>query len=62
MCFKHGGFALKEYMEKKGSKILKVKDEKEFYSLIEERLEEQGFAVFETSPLISRESEYVRFF
>lgn len=62
MCFKHGGFALKEYMEKKGSKILKVRDEKEFYSLIEERLEEQGFEVLETSPPISREIEYVRFF
>lgn len=53
---------MKEYMEKKGSKILNVKDEKEFYSLIEERLEEQGFEVFETSPQISREIEYVRFF
>jgi len=41
---------LKEQMEKKGSRILKVKDEKEFYALIEERLEEQGFQVFKTSP------------
>lgn len=62
MCFKHGGFALKIQMEEKGSKILMVKDEKEFYSLIEERLEKQGYEVFETTPLLSRESHYVRFF
>jgi len=49
-------------METKGSKILMVKDEKEFYSLIEERMEEQGFEVFETFPPLSRESDYIRFF
>jgi hypothetical protein len=62
MCLKHGGFALKEQMETKGLKILMIKDEKEFYSLIEERMEEQGFEVFETFPLISRESDTIRFF
>jgi CheY-like chemotaxis protein len=62
MCFEHGGFALKEQKESKGSKILWVKDEKEFYSLIEERLEDQGFEVFETSPPVSRESNLNRFF
>jgi hypothetical protein len=61
MCFKHGGFALKEQMETKGSKILMVKDEKEFYCLIEERMEEQGFEVFETFPLLSRGSDTIRF-
>jgi DNA-binding response OmpR family regulator len=49
-------------MEEKGSKILMVKDEKEFYSLIEERLEKQGYEVFETTPPLSRENHYVRFF
>jgi DNA-binding response OmpR family regulator len=52
---------LKEQLETKGSKILWVKDEKEFYSLIEELMEEQGFEVFETSPPLSRDCEYVRF-
>jgi hypothetical protein len=61
MCYKHGGFALKEKKEGKGSKILWIKDEKEFYSLIEERMENLGFEVFETQPLIQKESESVRF-
>jgi len=53
---------LKEQLETKGSNILMVKDEKEFYSLIEERMEEQGFEVFETYPPLSRESDYIRLF
>lgn len=60
MCFKHGGFALKEQMETKGLKIFWVEDEKEFYSLIEERMEKQGFEVFETFPLLSSESDTIR--
>jgi len=52
---------LKEYKETKGSEILFVRDEKEFYSLIEERMEEQGFEVFETSPPLTRESDTIRF-
>jgi pimeloyl-CoA synthetase len=57
-----GGFALKKHKEKKGSRILRVKDEKEFYTLIEERLEKQGFQLFKTSPSVSRDVEYGRFF
>jgi hypothetical protein len=53
---------LKEQKETKGSEILFVRDEKEFYSLIEERMEEQGFEVFETWPPVSRDKDYVRFF
>ena len=53
---------MKEQMETKGSKILLVKDEKEFYSLIEERMEKQGFEVFETSLSPPREIDSVRVF
>ena len=53
---------MKEQKESKGLKILWAKDEKEFYSLIEERMEDLGFEVFETSPPLRRESESVRFF
>lgn len=60
-CFELGGFALKEQKESKGSKILWVKDEKEFYSLIEERMVKQGFEVLETSLVLRRESDSVRF-
>jgi hypothetical protein len=60
--FIHGGFALKEQMERKGSGILFVRDEKEFYSLIEERMEDLGFEVFNTSPPLSRESDPIRLF
>jgi hypothetical protein len=45
---------LKERKERKGLRIFWVRDEKEFYSLIEEKMGEQGFEVFETSPLISK--------
>ncbi len=62
MCFKHGGFALKKKKQGKGLKILWAKDEKEFYSLIEERMEEQGFEVFETSTLLTRENDFIRIF
>jgi len=51
------GGSLKEQKEKKGLRILWARDEKEFYSLIEEKLEEEGFEVFETSPPLSREVE-----
>ena len=53
---------MKEQKELKGLKILRVKDEKEFYSLIEERMVKQGFEVFETSLVLRRESDSVRFF
>jgi DNA-binding response OmpR family regulator len=49
-------------METKGSEILFVRDEKEFYSLIEERMEKKGFEVFETSSPLSGESDNARFF
>jgi hypothetical protein len=52
---------LKEHKESKGLDILCVKDEKEFYSLIEERMEEREFEVFETSPQPRRESEPIRY-
>jgi hypothetical protein len=52
---------LKEQKESKGSKILWVKDEKEFFSLIEERMVKQGFEVLETSLALRRESESIRF-
>jgi len=58
----HGGFALKEQKETKGFQVLFVRDEKEFYSLIEERMEKHGFEVFETSPPLSRECDTVRVF
>jgi hypothetical protein len=58
--FLHGGFALKEQMETKGTGILFVRDEKEFYSLIEERMEDLGFEVFKTSPQLSRENDPIR--
>jgi len=61
MCLKHGGFVLKQEQEMKGSKILFVKDEKEFFSLIEERMEKQGFEVFETSLPSPRDSDFFRF-
>ena len=50
-----------EQKESKGSKILWARDEKEFYSLIEDRMEEQGFEVFETSPQLLREGDTARF-
>jgi hypothetical protein len=52
---------LKEQKEAKGSKILWVMDEKEFYSLIEERMEEQGYEVYETQPPLRRETDSIRF-
>ncbi len=62
VCLRDGGFVLKEQKEAKGSKILLVMDEKEFYSLIEERMEEKGFEVFETSPPPRRERDTIRLF
>jgi hypothetical protein len=62
MCFFHGGFALKEQKETKGSKILWVRDEKEFYSLIEERMQERGYEVVETGPPVRRECYVIKFF
>lgn len=53
---------MQQEREMKGSKILFVKDEKEFYSLIEERMEKQGFKVFETSLPSTRDSDFFRFF
>ena len=52
---------MKEKKESKGSKILRVRDEKEFYSLIEERMERLGFEVFETSQRLRRDSDSARF-
>lgn len=51
---------MKEQKESKGSKILWVKDEKEFYSLIEERMVKKGFEVLETSLALRRESDTIR--
>jgi len=46
-------FALKELedkMEAKGQNMIRMKDEKDFFSLIERTLEKLGFEVLETLP------------
>lgn len=43
-----GGEALMRQPETKESKILTVKDEHIFFSLIEERMEQQGFELLDT--------------
>ncbi|MGD9345122.1 MAG: hypothetical protein PVH84_04620 [Candidatus Aminicenantes bacterium] len=53
---------MKERKERKGFKILRVRDEREFYSLIEEKMQEEGFEVFETFAPISKESDGLIFF
>jgi hypothetical protein len=46
--------ALMNLPEAKESRILTVKDENIFFSLIEERLEQQGFELLDTFPPMSR--------
>jgi hypothetical protein len=41
---------LEEKMEAKGQGVIKMKDEMDFFSLIEKKLEQQGFEVLETLP------------
>jgi hypothetical protein len=41
---------LEEKMEAKGQDMIKMKDEMDFFSLIERKLEQQGFEVLETLP------------
>ena len=41
---------LEETMEAEGQRFLKTKDERDFFTLIEKKLEQQGFKVLETLP------------
>lgn len=41
------------------SRVIKVKDEKNFYKVIEERLEQEGFQCVETLPSISSKTTWV---
>ena len=41
---------LEEIMEAKGLDVIKMKNEMDFFSLIERKLEQQGFEVLETLP------------
>ncbi len=41
---------LEEKMEAEGRRFLKMKDERDFFALIEKRLEQHGFEVIETLP------------
>jgi hypothetical protein len=43
-----GGEVVMRQQEEKESKILTVKDEHRFFSLLEERMEQQGFELFDT--------------
>jgi hypothetical protein len=42
---------LEEKMEAKGQNMIKMKDEMDFFTLIERKLEKEGFIVLETLPL-----------
>jgi len=44
-------------LEKDESKIVTVKDEKTFFSLIEERLERQGYVLLDTFDQSSQQAE-----
>lgn len=51
-CLDGGEVSMRQH-ETKESKILTVKDEHSFFSLIEERLEQQGFELLDTyTPLV----------
>jgi hypothetical protein len=41
---------MEEKMEAKGQEVIKMKDEINFFSLIERKLKQQGFEVLETLP------------
>jgi len=52
-----GSEALMQTLEKDESKIVTVKDEKTFFSLIEERLERQGYVLLDTFDQSSQQAE-----
>lgn len=49
---------LERQIETQEGKVLKLKDERDFYSLIDQRLKQQGFEVVETFVHFSRENNY----
>lgn len=49
---------LERQIETQEGKVLKLKDERDFYSLIDRRLKQQGFEVVETFVHLSRENNY----
>lgn len=49
---------LERQIETQEGKVLKLKDERDFYSLIDRRLEQQGFEVVETFVYLSEEKNY----
>jgi len=49
---------LERQIETQEGKVLKLKDERDFYSLIDRRLEQQGFEVVETFVHLSEEKNY----
>lgn len=49
---------LERQIETQEGKVLKLKDERDFYSLIDQRLEQQGFEVVETFVHLSEENNY----
>jgi hypothetical protein len=57
-----GSEALMQKKEKKEFEVLTVKDEKAFFTLIEERLEEQGFQLVDTFNRSSRQESLAGMF
>ena len=49
---------LERQFETQEGKVLKLKDERDFYSLIDRRLKQQGFEVVETFVHLSGENNY----
>ncbi|TET71076.1 MAG: hypothetical protein E3J56_07115 [Candidatus Aminicenantes bacterium] len=49
---------LERQIETQEGKVLKLKDERDFYSLIDRRLKQQGFEVVETFVHLSGENNY----
>lgn len=49
---------LERQIETQEGKVLKLKDERDFYSLIDQRLKQQGFEVVETFVHLSGENTY----
>jgi len=49
---------LERQIETQEGKVLKLKDERDFYSLIDQRLKQQGFEVVDTFVHLSGENNY----
>lgn len=49
---------LERQIETQEGKVLTLKDERDFYSLIDQRLKQQGFEVVETFVHLSGENNY----